>query len=48
MFSKKTTLNTEIQNNLLPSHKVKNKQKTHFLKQSITWHLHWKKATNKN
>ena len=43
----KNTLNTEIKNNLLPLCKVKYKQKTHFLNQSVTWYLHWKKFTNK-
>ena len=40
---KKTTLNTGIKNNLLPSYKVP----PSFLERSITWYLHWKKVTNK-
>ena len=46
-FSKKTTLNTKIMNNILPSHKIKCKRKTHFFKRSITWYLYWKQVTNK-
>ena len=45
--SLKTTLNTEIKHNLLAWYKVKYKQKTHFLKQSITWYLHWKQVIDK-
>ena len=45
---KNPTLNTEINNNLLPWYKVKCKRKTHhFFKRGITWYLHWKKVTNK-
>ena len=43
---KNPKLNAEI-NNLLPWYKVKNRRKTHFIKQSITWHLHLKKVTSK-
>ena len=43
----KTTLNTEIKNDLSPSYKVKYKRKTDFFKRIIIWYLHWKKITSK-